>query len=297
MKRLHLLILTIGLCLMAPIAAAAQYEAAANSAPPVGQALIREGDYAVELAKALNVGNVTSEADAEDALAAVGISPKSGWISDFPVTPDILAGVEASADMAVDAGSLPMNKVEVDKAFLTLNTRLALDVTPGAAANDNEQAEAPPAPSAANNYYYDEGPPVITYYTPPPDYAYLYAWDPFPFWCGGFWFPGYFVLADFNFGFRGHHGFFGRDEFGFYRNGGRGWEHGAISNHVIDPVSGRSVTVDPVSKRPLTRTAYTPVGAKSFEPVSRTAGGASFNRASASSLLSRGGSRTERGGT
>ena len=53
-------------------------------------------------------------------------------------------------------------------------------------------------PTEIDNYYYDEGPPVVTYYPPPYDYGYLYAWDPFPFWWGGVWFPGFFILTDFD---------------------------------------------------------------------------------------------------
>ncbi|MGC9975611.1 MAG: hypothetical protein ABSC57_02665 [Syntrophales bacterium] len=33
---------------------------------------------------------------------------------------------------------------------------------------------------------------------PPPDFYYFYAWIPYPFWCSGFWFPGFFVLNDFH---------------------------------------------------------------------------------------------------
>ncbi|HET6460186.1 MAG TPA: hypothetical protein VFG29_05295 [Syntrophales bacterium] len=33
---------------------------------------------------------------------------------------------------------------------------------------------------------------------PPPDFYYLYAWIPYPFWCSGFWVPGFFVLNDFH---------------------------------------------------------------------------------------------------
>ena len=39
---------------------------------------------------------------------------------------------------------------------------------------------------------------MVTYYYPPPDFYYLYAWIPYPFWCSGFWFPGFFVLHDFH---------------------------------------------------------------------------------------------------
>ena len=53
-------------------------------------------------------------------------------------------------------------------------------------------------PSVIDNYYYAEGPPVVTYYPPPWDYYYMYAWVPSPFWCSGFFFPGFFILHDFH---------------------------------------------------------------------------------------------------
>ena len=285
MKRLYLAILTVSMFLVLPaFAIAGEYAPDIKPAPSVGQQVVREGDYAVELVQALKIGPQQGEADAETALANIGITPKSGWISDFPVTPDIVADIQASVDAAADAGKLPIGKADADQALVSLNNEIGIEVTPageaGAEGNYAED-EAYTEPTVIENYYADEGPPVVTYYAPPPDYAYLYAWDPFPFWCNGFWFPGYFVLNDFNFvffghdhfGHFGHHfGFHDRADFRFYRDH-RSW-HGnrQLSNHVIDPVTRRAVAIDPISRRPFTRTAFRPVGARSFDPVARTAG-------------------------
>ena len=319
MKRLYLVILTVSMFLIVPaFAVAGEYAPDTKSAPSVGQQVIREGDYAVELVQALKIGPQQGEADAETALANIGITPQSGWISDFPVTPDIIADIQASIDAAADAGKLPIGKAVADQALVALNTEIGVEVTPAAAGAEGNYAEdeAYTEPTVIENYYSDEGPPVVTYYAPPPDYAYLYAWDPFPFWCGGFWFPGYFVLNDFDFAFFGHDhfGHFGHDHFGFrdradfrfYRNHGYWNGNRQLSNHVIDPVTRRAVAIDPISRRPFTRTAFRPVGARSFDPVARTAGhgqrfignagvrngsgqfNRSFNRTSAANIVNRG---------
>jgi hypothetical protein len=59
-------------------------------------------------------------------------------------------------------------------------------------------SQSGPNPTVINNYYYNEGPPTVTYYAPPPDYYYMYGWVPFPFWCAGFQFSGFFILHDFH---------------------------------------------------------------------------------------------------
>jgi hypothetical protein len=59
-------------------------------------------------------------------------------------------------------------------------------------------SQSGPSPTVINNYYYNEGPPTVTYYAPPPDYYYMYGWVPFPFWCAGFRFSGFFILHDFH---------------------------------------------------------------------------------------------------
>ena len=71
---------------------------------------------------------------------------------------------------------------------------------------------------------------MVTYYAPPPDYYYLYAWVPYPFWCYGFWFPGFFVLHDFHRVVNVHN----RAVF--------------VSNHFNDVSAHRVFRVDPVKR-------------------------------------------------
>src|SRR5512135_511471 len=127
MKRLLSVIVTAGLLLL-PIAGYAGNDSPSASAPPVSQALVREGDYAVKLVAALGVGSVEDETQAEDILAAAGVAPKSGWISDFPVTPDIIAEIQASIDTAADEGKLPMGKEDAENAFFALNSEIGLSI-------------------------------------------------------------------------------------------------------------------------------------------------------------------------
>jgi hypothetical protein len=260
MKRTYLLVSAV-LLFMLPVAAGVAYGAeTAKSPPPIGQTLVREGDYAVKLAQALKVRPATTEADAESALAGIGIAPKNGWISDFPVTPDIIAEIQSAIDAAASSGKLTMSKADAYKAFEALNAEAGLSIVPGAPGVKG-YTETPPSEdeTVINNYYSDDGPPVITYYAPPPDYAYLYEWDAFPFWCDGFFFPGFFVLSDFDFDGDFHHRHHThRHEFG------RHWQnHGRISNRVIDPASKKNVSIDPVSRLPRTATSFRPIGAGS----------------------------------
>jgi uncharacterized membrane protein YgcG len=89
---------------------------------------------------------------------------------------------------------------------------------------------ATPSPEVINNYYYNEGPPVVTYYAPPEPYYYLYSWVPYPFWCSGFFFPGFFMLHDFH-----RHVFFHNHPF-------------VVTNHVANAVGNRVFVVDPVGR-------------------------------------------------
>ncbi len=273
MKRLYLSLITAIFFLVSPLlAVASDYTSGPNPTPSVGQQVIREGDYAIELVKTLKIGPVEKEIDAETALANIGIAPTSGWISNFPVTPDIIVQLQTAIDAAADAGKLPMNKADAEQAFAALNNNMGIEISQAGQGEQYTSDEAYTAPTVINNYYYDEGPPVITYYSPPPDFAYLYLWDPFPFWCGGFWFPGYYVLSDFDFTFVTYNrfAFIDRDEFRFYRH--NNWllrKDRQISSHVIDPATRRAVALDPVSQRPLARTSFRPIGAKTFAPVSR----------------------------
>jgi hypothetical protein len=233
MKKLLTIIMTFSL-LLPPLAVYGESEQQAATPPPVAAPLVREGDFALKLVGALNIGTAKNEAEAESMLAAVGIAPRNGWISDYPVTPDIVAEIQKAVSDAADANRLPMGKSDSLSALQNVETSVGLAVVPD---TSGKYAEAQPPttpqytePSVVNNYYYDEGPPVVTYYPPPWDYYYLYAWVPSPFWCGGFFFPGFFVLNDFD-----RVLFVNRNVF-------------VISNHVFDRDHHRFFTVDPVKR-------------------------------------------------
>ncbi|HUL30705.1 MAG TPA: DUF4124 domain-containing protein [Thermodesulfobacteriota bacterium] len=249
-------------------AAAAQQEAAGRQSPPVGQTLVREGDFAVKLAEALRMGPAKGETEAESTLAAAGIMPKNGWIADYPVTPDIIGELQNAVGSAVDSGKLEMNRDEADKAVQDLAVQQGLPVQVDERQNPVEQQPQDYGDSeVVNDYYYTEGPPVVTYYPPPWDYYYLYAWVPCPFWYAGFWFPGFFVLNDFHF-YHGHGQF--------------------ISNHFVDPKTHASLRVDPTTR--ATGTAARNVagtGSRGFSsPEARKGATSIFNRSASSSRTS-----------
>ena len=90
-----------------------------KQAPPVAQTLVREGDFAIKLAEALKIGKAGNEAEAESKLASVGITPKNGWIADYPVTPDIIGELEKAVGEAADAQKLALGKNEALRALRT----------------------------------------------------------------------------------------------------------------------------------------------------------------------------------
>ena len=231
MKKLLVSVITVG-SLMLPLMVYAQAEERAARVPPVSQPLASEGDFAFELATALRLGTPGDEVEAEDMLTSAGIAPRNGWIADYPVTPNIIGELQNAVAAAADSQKLPMEKDEALKAFQDLTTEFGLAILPGSS-GEYVESEPQPNPAAIDNYYYDEGPPVVTYYPPPPDYYYLYAWVPYPFWCSGFFFSGFFVLNDFDdiivVNHHGHHG------------------HHKITNHFSDPKTHTAVRVDPVS--------------------------------------------------
>jgi hypothetical protein len=194
-----------------------------------------EGVFAVQLAQALKMGKVKDEVQAENMLSAVGIEPKNGWIADYPVTPDIVAEIKTSVAAAAEAKKIGMGKDEAQKAVAGLEADLGLNIQPGSPSTvPGEVQEAAVPAEVVNNYYYDYGPPVVTYYPPPWDYDYLYAWVPFPFWWGGFFFGGFFVLHDFHRHIHFHH-----HEF-------------VVTNHVVNVTTNKVLVVDPVSRSVMT---------------------------------------------
>ncbi len=213
--------------------------------PPLSQALVREGDFALSLADSLRLGTA-NETEAESALSAIGIAPRNGWIADYPVTPDIIGELQSALSDAADSGRLAMGKDEALAAFQNVIDQYDLNVrmdTSGRDVGDTSGTEYPDA-SVMNDYYYDEGPPVVTYYAPPPDYAYLYTWVPYPFWWWSYWFPGFFVLVDFDVK-ADHHGHGDGHDHGHHEHHGG---EGSVSNHYRDPGTGNMVRVDPTNR-------------------------------------------------
>lgn len=208
-----------------------------NAAPPLSQSLVREGTLATRLADVLKLGPVGGEAEAESALSAAGIAPRNGWIADYPVTPDIAGGLEASVGDAAGTGILSITK---DAALKTFRDVMAEYNLPVAAEGEVRSAEASPPDypdaEALDNYYDSEGPPVVTYYAPPSDYAYMYDWVASPFWWSGVWFSGFLILTDFDVRVHSH---------GHKR--GDGHEEFIISNHFRDG-TGRTARIDPTAR-------------------------------------------------
>lgn len=210
----------------------AQAEPPVSGPPPIGQQLVREGDFAIKLLAALSLGNAEDEVDAETQLGNVGISPRNGWIADYPVTPDIIGELRKSVSTAADSGKIAMTADQALKKLEQVNTEAGIAVTPSTiapAGNSNPPRESIyPDQAVINNYYTTEGPPVVTYYAPPTDYYSLYSWVPYPFWGFGFWFPGYFILNDFHRVVHYHNRMF------------------FISNHFRDVRNHRVYRIDPV---------------------------------------------------
>ncbi|HVP76425.1 MAG TPA: hypothetical protein VMV04_00880 [Thermodesulfobacteriota bacterium] len=250
----------------------AQTSQTSKAAPPVAQTLIPEGDFALKLAPALGLGTPTSEAQAEDMLTSAGIAPKNGWMADYPVTPVVVGELQNAVTGAADAHKLPIGKEDALKAFENLTVEFGLAVVPG---GPGQYAENQPQVDSTmiDDYYNAEGPPVVTYYPPPPYYDYLYAWVPYPFWWGGFFFTGFFCLHDFH---------------GFHHN------H-LISNHFVDPVTHSVARVNPVSHA-LTHASHTAAGFSSattrnsaasiFNHSANLTGGRTFSHSTSSATNS-----------
>lgn len=184
------------------------------SAPPLEAQFVRQGDFAAALAYALGLTDGRDQGLAEERLASLGIAPGNGWISDEPVTPDIVGDLEAAIAHAADANLLPFSRDEALRRFIGVVEESGIAISPGAGA----EAYASSGPGIypdqpyMSGYYAAEGPPVITYYAPPPVYDYLYSWVPYPFWYGGAAFAGYYILRD-HYG-RGHYKGYGSNHGG-----------------------------------------------------------------------------------
>jgi len=281
MKKLLLIAIAACLLLWQPHGAV-NAQQTSEQKPPIEQVLVREGDYAVDLVEALNLGVARNETEAESTLTALGIAPRNGWIADYPMTPDITLEVENAAGMAASSGKLKMGEGAAEQAVERLSAKLGFPVTAAGSVqsqnwstqNDGAYAEpidysnpssysepiaysnpaaypdsiaysnpaVYPDPTVINNYYYETGPPVVTYYTPPWDYSYLYSWVPFPFWCGGFFYGGYYMLNDFDRRVTVHR-HFNRDNVYVNR-----FMNKEVTNHIAGNRPGRFARVDPIAR-------------------------------------------------
>jgi hypothetical protein len=244
----------------------------ATQVPPVSQQLVAEGDFALKLVTALKLGTPETEVQAEDILTLVGIAPKNGWIADYPMTPIIIGQVQNAVVAAAALNKLPTEKDEALQAFQTVTAEFGLSIAAAPDQHAETETSSPPSseyvpPPEIEKYYYEEGPPIVTYYPPPWDYYYLYAWVPYPFWCSGFWFRGFFILNDFHHFRHDHH----------FHHG-----HHLISNHFIDPKTHASLRVDPTTRTSGTAATRTAEGRRShgFESPEARKGAASISNRS-----------------
>jgi hypothetical protein len=191
-----------GLLLMAPVAGSARAEQLKQGAPPVEQQLASEGEFAISLGSALELTTTGDEVEAETALGNLGVAPRNGWIAEYPVTPDIVLELRNSVAAASDAGRLALGRNDALQRFDEVTDGFGLAVRPYTADTAYEPSAASCAtyPNTAEvlESYTADGTPVVTYYCPPPDYYGLYTWVPSPFWWSDLWFPGFFILRDFN---------------------------------------------------------------------------------------------------
>jgi hypothetical protein len=245
MKKWLTIMLAAGLFLYPFAAYAIDYGSQSSEtqqSPPVAQALVREGDFAIKLAAKLDLGSPTDEASAEEMLAKAGVVPLNGWLSDYPMTPVIVGQLQESITRATAEGKLSMNTEEATGRLYALSTELNLPTPAGPGSQPAEGQGAPAeksSPTVINNYYYDQGPPIVTYYPPPADYVYLYSWVPYPTWWFGFWFPGFFICHNFTTTVVVSGAVVVNRPF-------IGTRTAIVSNRIIDPVTRTSVVVSPV---------------------------------------------------
>ncbi|MEN6437877.1 MAG: hypothetical protein ABFD97_04790 [Syntrophobacter sp.] len=266
MARLPITLFVV-LPLLLALSAGVGFARSAEEAPPISQPLVREGDFAIELAQRLMRSTYNDEMEAENALASAGIAPRNGWIADYPVTPDVLGEVKNGVFAASDAGRLGVSRDEAMLAVdgvcadMGLYVRAAAEGDPGY----GQPGQQPPPYSdqgALEDYYYDYGPPVISYYPPPVDYGYLYGWVPYPFWWSGYWFSGYYALRDFDVVIAGPWWWGGGGHHRHHHDG----HHSRVTNHVTDNRTGRVNRVDPATRTTVNN------GPRSVNNVNRSRG-------------------------
>jgi hypothetical protein len=127
--------------------------------PQIEQALIPEGVFAMQLAKALTLNPIPDEAKAEELLSRLGIEPKNGWISEYPVTPAVLGDIEKGVSEASDQRKLPLTKEQALKLVGDVKAGLGLEVNPG----PNVPPDQIKNPGNTTIYIYTDSKGVINY--------------------------------------------------------------------------------------------------------------------------------------
>src|SRR5208337_4340794 len=115
MKRVLVILVAAGLVLT-PYTGSVSAQGSTSGRPPIEQPLVSEGEFAVELATALHLTSSHDEAAAENSLAAINIAPRNGWISDYPMTPDIVAEVRENAARSASSRSLSLSEADAARA-------------------------------------------------------------------------------------------------------------------------------------------------------------------------------------
>jgi hypothetical protein len=143
-------------------------------APPAGQSLVREGSFAMKLAEALKIGEVKSEAEAENKLALVGIAPKNGWIADYSLTPNIIGELGNAIGEAADSGKIAMNKDEAMKAFQGLIADIQSQYAGVEPPHETSPPPSPPPPAPSASGSATSPVPEVQFdvNAPPPEYAF-----------------------------------------------------------------------------------------------------------------------------
>ena len=127
--------------------------------PSLEQTLVPEGVFAMKLAEVLKLGIAPDDAKAESLLSDVGIEPKSGWITDYPVTPAVIGEIETGITTAADQGKLAMGKDQALKALGEVKTQLGLEVSPGTSPPQG----SPPTSGNTTIYAYTDSNGVVHY--------------------------------------------------------------------------------------------------------------------------------------
>ena len=122
-----------------------------NNPTPVEQALTPEGVYAMELLDALKLPPATEPGQAEEVLTNLGIEPKNGWISDYPVTPAVLGELDKDISDACNQQKVSLSSDQALKRVNALKSRLGFQISSGPAVPP--AAAQPPKPASVSTIY------------------------------------------------------------------------------------------------------------------------------------------------